>query len=345
MLAAVPALAQAQGGLFGPGVEIGANVAVGMPEVGGDGNDASLMAGPRVTLHLSSRNSLAFFADLAASKEEFGQAWTRSRTAGVNFRRVLYETGGFSVGAVAGTGLTRREIFTAEQVLPGPGGPQILPAGVRSSITPAFTFGLGLDQRLGDRLSVQGDVLAIGGGNASGLRMQAGVSVPIRPHPMTRSGVSSAYGTMPLRVGQQLWVTDVSGQEIQGVISAIDDSRIEVSSNAGRQSFARGEIRRIAVPDSLVNGTVVGAAAGGASLGAFVALIADALCDSSECDNLGPTLAGVAYGAGFGAVVGALIDSFRDRPRTVFEARSAARLNVAPTLGRHRAGARVGLSW
>src|SRR5690242_216428 len=103
LLVTVPAWAHAQGGLFGPGVEVGANVALGTPDL--DPDEPRAIIGPRVTLHLSPRSSLMFFGDLVAPKETFGDAWVRTRMFGVNFQRALYQTGGFSLAAVAGTGL------------------------------------------------------------------------------------------------------------------------------------------------------------------------------------------------------------------------------------------------
>lgn len=65
-------------------------------------------------------------------------------------------------------------------------------------------------------------------------------------------------------------------------------------------------------PDSLANGTRIGAIAGAAALAGFVGFLSQALCEG-ECDNLGPALAiGAAYGAGAGALTGAIIDSFRE---------------------------------
>lgn len=63
-------------------------------------------------------------------------------------------------------------------------------------------------------------------------------------------------------------------------------------------------------PDSLRNGTGIGALVGAAVMTGFVGFLAHSLCEG-DCENLGAALAvGAGYGAGAGSLTGAMIDSF-----------------------------------
>lgn len=115
----------------------------------------------------------------------------------------------------------------------------------------------------------------------------------------------------------------------------------------GLMAAARGELRRqvAAAPvrvetrksDSLLNGALIGAAAGvGSGL---------LLCRASEpwrnCrDDVGPMLSFAAIGAGIGIGIDALI---RERVTTFESATGATQLQVAPMVGRGAKGLRVGV--
>ncbi len=63
-------------------------------------------------------------------------------------------------------------------------------------------------------------------------------------------------------------------------------------------------------PDSLRNGTTIGAVVGAAVMTGFVGFLAHSLCEG-DCENLAAGLAiGAGYGAATGALTGAMIDSF-----------------------------------
>lgn len=105
-------------------------------------------------------------------------------------------------------------------------------------------------------------------------------------------------------------------QEVRVVLGEVSEFRAQlgVSVPLGRfpARFDPPLTRTGRRPDSLRNGTAIGAIVGSAAMTGFVAFIASALCEG-ECDNLGPALvAGAGYGAGAGALAGAMIDSFRE---------------------------------
>jgi hypothetical protein len=326
LVAAAPHVAGAQG-LFGPGVEVGMDFGAGMAD--GDSAERRGTIGPRVTLHLAPRNALVFFGD-AASSRVGERSWYRTQLFGAQFRRAIYESGGFTFNGVAGMGAARHEEFTA--AFPSVGRdnqPIIIPESHETSTSPMVQFGVNLEQRLAERLSIRGEFLMVGAEDASEYRLQAGFSVPLRPYSSTRTSVSTAYGSTPLRTGQRLWVTSQDGQETSGKISAIDANRIEVATSGGRVSLARSDIRQIAVADGLANGTLIGASIGAASFGAFVSWLNVALCESDSCNSVAPALVGGAYGAAIGGVAGALIDSLIDGRKIVFGS-GAVRVNVRP---------------
>jgi hypothetical protein len=69
--------------------------------------------------------------------------------------------------------------------------------------------------------------------------------------------------------------------------------------------------------DSILNGTLIGAAIGGAAMGAFVTFLCNALQEPSDPSCLGSSMMAIAIGAGAGAAGGAAIDALLARqPRT-----------------------------
>jgi hypothetical protein len=343
LVSLAPRVAAAQGGLAGPGLEVGADFGLGLPD--GDPVERHSAIGPRMTTHLTPRNSITFFGD-ATSSRVGDRSWYRMQMFGFSFRRALYEAGGFSFRGLAGAGVSRQQTFTASFPSVGPGNvPIVIPDTLRSSVQPLALFGVNVEQRLTSRLAVHGDVMLVGSEGASEYRVQAGFSVPLRPYASREVAASTAYGQTPLRIGQKLWITGGTGDETSGKISAIDNSRIELDTTKGRVAFARADIRQIALPDSLVNGTGIGAGIGAAALGGFVSWLNVALCESDDgCQSLAPALLGGAYGAAIGGVAGALVDSLIDGRRIVFGSKTV-RVAIAPSLARHQAGGRVALTW
>jgi hypothetical protein len=103
-------------------------------------------------------------------------------------------------------------------------------------------------------------------------------------------------------------------QEVRAVLGRVSEVRahVGVSVPIGRYpaQFDPPLTRSGRRPDSLVNGTRLGAIIGAAAMAGFVGVLSDLLCEG-ECDNIaGPVAIGAGYGAGAGALTGALIDSF-----------------------------------
>jgi uncharacterized membrane protein len=159
---------------------------------------------------------------------------------------------------------------------------------------------------------------------------------------------TNAYGPISLRTGQHVWVTDTQGRETEGALVVAAGDRLEVVTGTGRITFARPDISRLAISDSLANGTRIGAIVGGAGMAGLLSFVAAVLCEE-DCTGMVPAfLIGAGTGVGVGAVSGALIDSLRDRPRIVFGTRAASStraVTIAPLLTREARGARLHITW
>jgi hypothetical protein len=103
-------------------------------------------------------------------------------------------------------------------------------------------------------------------------------------------------------------------QEVKVVLGEVSDFRAQVGVSVpiGRYAprFQPLLSRSGGRPDSLRNGTGIGAIIGAGALASFVAFIGQLFCEG-DCNNLGPAIAaGAGYGAGAGALLGAMTDSF-----------------------------------
>ncbi len=103
-------------------------------------------------------------------------------------------------------------------------------------------------------------------------------------------------------------------QEVRVILGQASEFRAQagVSVPIGRYTvpFEPPLARNGQRPDSLRNGTRIGAIIGAAAMTGFVGFLAHSLCEG-DCENLGAALAlGAGYGAATGALTGAMIDSF-----------------------------------
>jgi hypothetical protein len=103
-------------------------------------------------------------------------------------------------------------------------------------------------------------------------------------------------------------------QEVRLNLGEVSELRAQagVSVPLGRYlpEFETPRTRSGGRPDSLRNGTGLGALIGAAAVAGFVGFLGSALCEG-ECENLPAAVAiGAGYGAAAGALSGAVVDSF-----------------------------------
>jgi hypothetical protein len=137
------------------------------------------------------------------------------------------------------------------------------------------------------------------------------VTVPASTHTTTGAELMLGLG-FEQRVAPRLALR----QDVRAVIGEVSEFRAQlgVSVPLGRypERFAPPLTRDGRRPDSLANGTGIGAIIGAAALAGFVGVLSDVLCEG-ECESVaGPVALGAGYGAGVGALIGAVIDSFRE---------------------------------
>jgi hypothetical protein len=153
---------------------------------------------------------------------------------------------------------------------------------------------------------------------------------------------AQAFDPNKIRVGQTVFVRDLSGAETRGVVQAADESKLVVK-------YGSGLLRDPSDPTKLLNDTRVftpaevdrvrrpGPIWDGAVKGALVALVPVVLVAAAECYDceLGSAYAGMM---GIGAAIGLGIDAAWG-PKTVYRNRGASRkVALAPIAGRNRRG-------
>ena len=158
----------------------------------------------------------------------------------------------------------------------------------------------------------------VGGGVGRSRFFQPAFSYPGRDGTIVEpaSFHTSKGGEFTLGVGaQQLIASRLAlRQEAKVVLGEVSEFRahLGVSIPFGRfpTRFQPQLARSGGRPDSLKNGTGIGAVVGAAVMTGFVSFLAQALCEG-DCENLGAAVAvGAVYGGGAGALTGAIIDSF-----------------------------------
>lgn len=134
-----------------------------------------------------------------------------------------------------------------------------------------------------------------------------------------------------LKVGQTLVVTDASGRQTKGRLMDVSPFALVVTTPDAR-TFAAGTVAEIRLPDSLLSGTLIGAAAG-AGLAAW-----DYWIDPSEPGNGAITVAAI----GLGGAIGAGVDALRTGGRVLYRSpQQRSKPTLSPLLGKDRQGVLV----
>jgi hypothetical protein len=158
-----------------------------------------------------------------------------------------------------------------------------------------------------------------------------------------------------VRPGDRIEVVDAAGRKTKGTIGELSASTLELlvrkQAPDGRDRLvpqahlAEGDVRQIRLErrDSLLNGTLIGFAPGGA-IGVLI-LFVGAGCDCYTIESrAGIAMMTMLFAGGIGAGIGAVIDASMIDRTTVYYAPSArgAGLHVQPLITKTAAGVQLG---
>jgi hypothetical protein len=336
LIGALPFTATAQS----PRVEVGFDASA---RAGGATTPGVL--GPHVTFNLSPDTAVEVLADLKTTRRTFGTEWSDSQSVFVQSRRIVHQTGGFRIALTGGVGAQRDQDY--ERIRQSAGfkttyGPERLTERIR----PMFAAGAGFEQIVSSHLAVRADLNVTFSRRGMLPRVLAGVSVPLGGR-YTRSVTRAMIpDTQPLRTGQRVWIALDDDREVEGHVTAFGESTIEVRRGSATDVLRVATIRKIEVPDSIVDGTGRGAAIGGSVFaGLFGLAVAAGGCGRDCGEALLFGAMGTGFSAGIGALLGAVGDLSVNGRRTLFERGTTANVRVAPIAGRRLAGLGATIRW
>lgn len=164
-------------------------------------------------------------------------------------------------------------------------------------------------------------------------------------HMASAQGIARSFDQLQLlvRSGDAVTVRDAQGRETSGRIESLSASTLTIGKGAARRDFREADVTTIRQrrQDSLGNGALWGVVSG-------AALFAVSLTGGGETglESVGDAVgAGLLLG-GIGAAIGVGIDALIARQQVIFQrAGAAARLRVAPLVGRGRRGALLAVTF
>lgn len=302
-------------------------------------------AGPRFTVNFTPETSVELAAEFQRKDPNpQNDGYHAAALYHVQLRQELWRRGNVKFSGLLGAGLGHRDYrFTPQPSrvdVPQPETEGRNPAN-------ALMAGLSTEVTVSPRLALRADTQIVFGPLA-GVRVVAGASVPVGRYPVWES--SAADGPLSeLRPGQRAWVTMTDGRSHEGRVRRVDAGRLDLALRESQVSVSISDVRRIEVPDSLLNGAAWGGLAGGAAMGTLSTVLVVAFCDiGDDCTGnaAGFVLATAALGAGLGALGGAIVDRFIDGRQIVYESGSSGpEIGVAPLIVK-RGGGLVGrIGW
>ena len=147
--------------------------------------------------------------------------------------------------------------------------------------------------------------------------------------------------TVILQPGDKITVVDVTGQETKGRIATLSRDAMILDTSDGPRRLGELDVATISQRrnDSLVNGAIIGAAAGTA----YVLTALTLLADSDGGDPIIPAAIGATVlFAGLGAAAGAGIDAMIARHQVIYQRTPGQKtVSVSPIVGHGRRGAAV----
>ena len=144
-----------------------------------------------------------------------------------------------------------------------------------------------------------------------------------------------------VKAGQEVAVTDEQGLKLRGRIVNVAADSLTLERGDRREQLQYSHIVRIDRVDDLRNGALIGLAVG---LGLFAWDAAVSAEDGLTLNAAGYVVFGALYG-GLGAGAGAGIDALIGGDRNIYERGSSPRIILAPSIGRDRVRASIGIFW
>ncbi len=155
-------------------------------------------------------------------------------------------------------------------------------------------------------------------------------------------GIARTFDQLQLlvRPGDRVTVRDAQGNETSGRITSLSPAALALAARGAMHDFRETDVTTIRQrrQDPLSNGALWGLVSG-----AGVALIPIALC-GDDCDIVVAAI--IPVYAGLGAGIGVGVDALIARQQVIFErAGAAARLRMAPLVGRGRRGVMLAVTF
>ncbi len=144
-----------------------------------------------------------------------------------------------------------------------------------------------------------------------------------------------------LSPGDTVYVTDASGRRSKGPLERLQADSLLVLVDGRPRTYTPADVRRIQRGDSLVNGMLIGLAAGAAA--GLITTTSICGTNDDECAVIVNLAVGLPVAAG-GLGVGALVDSLIHK--TIYRAGAGAgRVGVTPIIGPKRQGVLVAFAF
>ena len=148
-----------------------------------------------------------------------------------------------------------------------------------------------------------------------------------------------------VKPGDNVYVTDSTGQTTKGRISQLSATSLGLTVNGARRDLVQNDVYEIRQwkHDSLANGAIIG----GSIAGLLSAIAAVAAC-SEGCRGQGGDVAlFILAFTGMGAGIGTGIDALVPSKQTIFKnpGRSSGKLQIRPIINRSNKGVRVAFSF
>jgi hypothetical protein len=140
-----------------------------------------------------------------------------------------------------------------------------------------------------------------------------------------------------VRSGLKVEIVDEAGASVEGHVRDVSSQFVRLATRRGITDVPVDSIVRIARPDGIKNGALIGLAVG-AGLGILSA--------STYAEGDGAVLLNQTLGNGLVcAGIGALLDASIDNRRTLYQRGARRQTRVAPLIGRGTGGVTASISW